>query len=144
MSTTTTATSQGETALPDGAGQTYPVDSAVRPCCKGIGTHGRYCPRRDIPVPEGADDPHVDDWQPAFEDKPVYRLVWSKPFDSSLDLRVVVVQYEDGTIADGDVDPDDAPLVHIASSDYSPTDARALAASILRAADLAEQWAVKR
>lgn len=98
-------------------------------------------PPADIAVPEGADETHVDDWQPAEGDKPVYRLVWSKPFDSSLDIRLVVVQYEDGTIADGEADPDDAPLVYIASDDYFPDDARALAASIIRAADLADQWA---
>ncbi len=73
--------------------------------------------------------------------------MWSKPFepDSGLDIRVVVVQFEDGTIADGEDDPDDAALVYLANSDYHPEDARALAASIIRAADLADQWAgVKR
>lgn len=100
-------------------------------------------PTDDIAVPEGADDTHVDDWQPAFEEKPVYRLVWSKPFkpDTGLDIRVVVTQFEDGSIADGEDDPDDAPVVYIASEDYFPDDARALAASIIRAADLADQWA---
>ncbi|PQP38799.1 hypothetical protein [Mycolicibacterium austroafricanum] len=89
----------------------------------------------------------MDDWQPAYEDKRVYRLVWSKPFepDSGLDIRVVVVQFDDGSIADGDDDPDDAPLVYIGGSDFHPDDARALAASITRAADLADQWAgIKR
>ncbi|MFA5711852.1 hypothetical protein [Mycolicibacterium sp.] len=28
----------------------YPVDSDIRPCCQGLGRHGRYCPvaPRDI------------------------------------------------------------------------------------------------
>lgn len=99
-------------------------------------------PPGNIPLPPGA-DPNVDDWQPAEKGKPVYRLVWSEPFEraSGLDIRIVVVQFDDGTIADGADDPDDHPLVYIGGSDLLPDDARAIAASIIRAADLADEWA---
>lgn len=97
-------------------------------------------PPTDIPVPEGADH-DVDDWQPAENGKRRYRLVWSPPYEPCLDIRVVVVQFDDGTVADGNDDPDDHPLVYIGGTDFLPVDARELAASILRAADLAEHWA---
>lgn len=104
-------------------------------------------PPTDIPLPPGADvDPDsVDDWQPAEDGRRAYRLVWSKPYEPCLDIRVVVVQFDDGSIADGDDHPDDAPLVYIGASDFLTEDARAIAASIIRAADLADEWAgVKR
>ena len=100
-------------------------------------------PTTNIQLPEGA-DPDVDDWQPAEHGKKAYRLIWSPSFEPCLDIRVVVVQFDDGSIADGEDDPDDCPLVYISNSDFHPDDARALAASIVRAADLADQWAGRR
>ena len=50
---------------------------------------------------------------------------------------MVVTQFADGTI--GTAEPD-APLVYIGQDDYTPESARALAAAILAAADLADKW----
>lgn len=96
-----------------------------------------------IALPPGADSnpEFVDDWQPAEDGRRAYRLVWSKPHEPCLDIRVVVVQFDDGVIADGDDNPDDAPLVYIGGSDFVSDDARAIAQSIIRAADLADKWA---
>ena len=100
-------------------------------------------PNNEIQLPDGA-DPDVDDWQPAENGKRPYRLVWSPPYEPCLDIRVVVVQFDDGSIADGEDDSDDCPLVYISNTDFHPDDARNLAASILRAADLADQWAGRK
>ncbi|TQK27894.1 hypothetical protein [Arthrobacter sp. SLBN-53] len=104
-------------------------------------------PTADIPLPPGADsNPDcLDDWQPTEDGRRNYRLIWSPSYEPCLDIRVVVVQFDDGSIADGDDNPDDAPLVYVGGSDFLPEDARAIAQSIIRAADLADEWAgVKR
>ncbi len=92
------------------------------------------------PLPLGADPdyPGNDDWQPAEDGRPPYRCVGSKPFDNYLEIRAVIVQFADGTIG---TDDGDEPVVFIGHTDYHPDDAREIAAAIIRAADLADQWA---
>jgi hypothetical protein len=95
----------------------------------------------DVALPDGADLTHMDDeWESAEDGRLAYRCVWSKSFDDSpdADIRAVVIQFDDGTIA---TDGADAPLVYIHGSDYLPEDARKIAEAIVRAANLADQWA---
>ncbi|WP_217157572.1 hypothetical protein [[Mycobacterium] fortunisiensis] len=90
-----------------------------------------------VPLPTGADPEHSDDWQPATPT--AYRCVWtpSAPV-ADTDVRGVVVQWGDGTIA---TEGADAPLVYIDSSHYQPAEARKIAEAILQVADQVEQWA---
>lgn len=96
----------------------------------------------DVPLPAGADSsPSYDDeWQPAQDGHPAYRCVWSPPLGSSVYIRTVAVQYDDGSIA---TTGEDAPLVYIENTDYTPAAARAVAKALLCAADLADAWAGK-
>ncbi|CAN5304061.1 hypothetical protein BH11ACT6_BH11ACT6_53520 [soil metagenome] len=92
----------------------------------------------EVSLPPGAEDDRTDHWEPAQDGKLAYRLVWSGPFGpTEIGLRVVVVQFADGTIG---IEGDDAPLVHFGQEVFSPAEARLLATEILRAADLAEEW----
>lgn len=93
-------------------------------------------------LPPGADPNLADEWEREQDGKSAYRMFWSKPYDTRLDVRVVAIQLPDGTVVDRDTTPEDAPLVYIASDDYTPDDARKLATAILAAADLADQWAI--
>lgn len=112
--------------LPDGVDQAYPIADSLGP---------------QVALPPDADDTDIDEWQPDEDGKPAYRLVWSRSYNPQrFDIRVVVVQFEDGSIADGKDDPDDAPLVYIGGDEHLPADARAIAAAITRAADLADRW----
>lgn len=95
-------------------------------------------PTPDIPFPPGADPDYTEGWEPAENGKSAYRLVWSKPFDAITRIRAVVVQYADGTVA---TEGDDAPLVYLGSDDFLPDDARAIAQTLVDAADLADKWA---
>jgi hypothetical protein len=88
-----------------------------------------------VTYPAGAEA--VDEWQ---EGPPAYRCIWSRPFNISDDVRCVVIQYADGTIA---AEGDDRPLVYIGGSDYELADARALADAIREAADQADRWVTR-
>ncbi|SIL06772.1 hypothetical protein [Mycobacteroides abscessus] len=95
----------------------------------------------DIGLPTGADPEEVDDWQ-VNDDGSRYRHVWSGPADlpegiSDLDIRCVVTQYEDGSIAH---DGEDGPEVYVGTSSYSPTAAFLVASAIIQAANQAFQW----
>ena len=91
-----------------------------------------------VSPPAGAVPPAEDDWQHPGDGSPAYRYVWSEQFDAATEVRAVVCQYDDGRIG---AEGDDAPLVYVGPDECSPADARALAAAIVRAADLAETWA---
>lgn len=102
-----------------------------------------------VPLPPGADDSQVDDWEINEDGRPS-RLVWSRPlpFDApwadhgdgwgDTDVRIVVTQFPDGRI--GDTENVDGPEVYVGMQSYSVCAARDLAAVLLAAADLAEQW----
>ncbi len=94
-------------------------------------------------LPPGADPNPLDGWEPNIDGKPDYRRVWSAPYEpsSELDIRVAGIQFCDGTIANGEGDPDDAPLVYINGRDLHPDHARAIAQALLETADLADPWA---
>ena len=95
----------------------------------------------DVPLPIGHDPEMMADttWE-ANGDGHYYRCVWSPTFEPCLDIRVVVTQFIDGSIG---TEYDDAPLVYIGCEDFLPEDARAIAASIVAAADLADEWVAK-
>jgi hypothetical protein len=89
-----------------------------------------------IQLPVGA-DPDISDWCDHPESGAAnYRCVWTPSMTG--DVRGVVIQYGDGTIA---TKGDDAPLVYIGGDDYRPDEARAIAAAICRVADRVEAWA---
>ncbi|MEN4420639.1 hypothetical protein [Mycobacteroides chelonae] len=95
----------------------------------------------DVPLPINADPEEADDWQ-VNNDGSHYRHVWSGPADlpegiSDLDIRCVVTQYEDGSIA---AEGADAPEVYVATSSYSPIDAFLVALAIVKATTQALQW----
>ncbi|QQG99531.1 hypothetical protein HBE99_24005 [Mycobacteroides chelonae] len=95
----------------------------------------------DIDLPTGADREEVDDWQ-VNPDGSRYRHVWSSPAElrdgiSELDIRCVVTQYEDGTIA---ADGEDAPEIYVGDSSYAPSDAFFIASAIIQATTQAFQW----
>lgn len=95
----------------------------------------------DVPLPAGHDPAMMADasWEPLASGESYYRLVWSPTFETSLEVRAVVTQFSDGSIG---TEGDDAPLVYIVGcEEFLPGDARAIAASIIRAADLADRWA---
>lgn len=88
-----------------------------------------------VPLPEGANPEDADEWSGLDND--TYRCVWTRTHEN-YDIRGVVVQWSDGTIATED---DDAPLVYIGADDYHPDDARVIAAAIVRVADQVDAWA---
>ncbi|BBZ04879.1 hypothetical protein MCHIJ_43160 [Mycolicibacterium chitae] len=93
----------------------------------------------DIAPPPGADASYTDDWQSPTDGAPGYRCVWSPEFSRGKeDIRCVVTQFEDGTVA---TEGDDGPHVYLNDSGHTVADARRIAKAILAAADLAEQWA---
>lgn len=115
----------------------YPVDSAIRPCCGGIGTHTRHCAA--IPLPKGSTT--GDDWE--NEDGRRYRVIAGR--DRRVEgvdavISTNAVQWDDGNI---DLTKFDGPSVWIdLGSEGIPTaKARLLAREILAAADEADGWA---
>ena len=96
----------------------------------------------DCALPVGADAGYTDSWQPPYKSDPAYRCVWSRAFDDVNDIRTVVVQYADGTIA---TESNNAPMVFLGGNGFHPDEARVMAGALLAAADLADQWSgVKR
>lgn len=92
----------------------------------------------DVALPAGADPNMVDEWQiDNTGEHPTYRCVWSTPFYPEPMLRVVAVQ-----LATGDMflEEGDKPAVYMDHTPMSPADARALAAALTAAADLADSW----
>lgn len=92
----------------------------------------------DAQLPAGVEATDVDPWEPAGVDYPEYRMFWSKSLHAKLWVRVVGVQYADGSVA---ATGSDAPLVYIEHNEFTPRAVRDLAAALLAAADLAEEWA---
>ncbi|ULP47342.1 hypothetical protein [Mycolicibacter virginiensis] len=97
-----------------------------------------------IPLPPGADPKWIDAWE--VVDGVPLRQVWSEPIPVpakfGVDVRVVCTQTGDGRIVTDD--PDEAVAIHWCDTGYSPAIARAVAAAISKAADLAELWAGQR
>ncbi|MED5815730.1 hypothetical protein VST63_25505 [Mycolicibacterium sp. 050232] len=91
------------------------------------------------PLPLGADPDNSEDWQEATPTEPAYRCVWTPAAAGpETDIRGVVVQWGDGTIA---TEGDDAPLVYINASCYQPDEAREIADAIRTVADQVDRWA---
>lgn len=115
----------------------YPVDSATRTCCGGIGTHTRDC-LSELPLPPGADP---DVW--VGDTRDVWRQVGAvavsrDPLKCPM-VTVVAEQRRDGSLGCIDVKLD----VAMGRSDagMAAAQARQLARLLTEAADLAEQWA---
>ncbi len=94
-----------------------------------------------VPLPPGADLEWVDAWQENL-DGVQYRLVWSGPAElregiSDLDIRAVVTQYQDGSIA---TDGEDHPEVYVGDTSYTPADAFLVANAIIKAVFQAVRW----
>ena len=92
----------------------------------------------DLPIGADTSVEYNYNWQPAEPDYPAYRTVWSPYFDEKAGIRAVATQLADGTLC---TDGDDAPHVYIDMDAYTPADARALAAALTAAANLADLWA---
>lgn len=116
----------------------YPVDSATRSCCGGIGTHSRTCPS-EPELPLGAqpdiweDDGHRD----------VYRQIGVVPVSTDPlrcpTVTVLAEQRRDGTLGCIDVVLDVA-MGH-SDAGMNAEQARELARLLTDAADLADRWA---
>ncbi len=97
--------------------------------------------RSDVALPPGTDSNAVDEWQiDRTGEYPTYRCIWSTPLsnDSRYHLKVVGVQLADGSMC---VETGDAPAVYLDHDPMTPEAARAMAAALNAAADLAERWA---
>jgi hypothetical protein len=91
-----------------------------------------------IPLPNHADPQTADEWQvDRTGDSPTYRCVWSTPFSEDHNIRVVGVQWTDGSLC---TEGPDAPSVYMDHEPLPTNEARALAAALNAAADLADQW----
>ncbi|OBG36195.1 hypothetical protein A5671_21700 [Mycolicibacter heraklionensis] len=93
-----------------------------------------------VPLPPGADPRRSDLWEDV--DGVPLRQIWSVPMPLpetiDVDVRVVCTQAGDGHIITGD--PNEPVAIHWEDTGYSPAVARQVAAAILEAADLADQW----
>lgn len=116
----------------------YPVDSATRTCCGGIGTHTRGC-RANVPLPPGAD--FACSWQGA----PVFRTVFGidrTVTDSTARVYTAAIQLADGTLDDGAIE---APGLYVCDGErdglhLNSDQARELASVLLQAADEIDGW----
>lgn len=95
----------------------------------------------EVPLPAGADADWVEDWQDNGDGRR-YRLIWSKPSvlngaPTGLDIRAVVVQYDDGSV---DHAGPDHPAIYVGDTSFAPGDAFRIAREIIKAAALAQRW----
>lgn len=115
----------------------YPVDSATRPCCGGIGRHCRDC-QSDVPLPPGADP---DMWIEGARDvwRQIGAVAVSRDPLKCPTVTVVAEQRRDGSLGGINVTLD----VAMGRSDtgMAAVQARELARLLTEAADIAEQWA---
>lgn len=115
----------------------YPVDSATRTCCGGIGTHTRECHTEPAP-PAGAEP---DMWT-AEGVREVYQQVGYTPVSADLlscpTVTVSAEQRRDGSIGCVDILLD----VAMGRSDaaLSIAQARELSALLIEATQVAEGW----
>jgi hypothetical protein len=125
----------------------FPVDSATRGCCNGIGRHTPHCPdahpnrRVDIRVPAGV--AHVDAWEPG--DHQPYRLIYGATreiADGRVRVLTAAVQWADGGIdVEGRVGVPNVTAVFDSFNDLlNSAQARQLAAALLAAADEIDGW----
>jgi len=111
---------------------TVPVDDGSDTCT--------FC--RSYTPPVGADPALADGWQPRAGEHPGYRCIWSPSVRvAGLDVRGVVVQLADGRVV---TDGDDGPHVFVGDGQYTPAEARALAAAVTATADRIERWAAEQ
>jgi hypothetical protein len=108
----------------------YPVDSATRHCCGGIGSHTAECdinlPDPDVPLPAGAT---TDGWLSVDTDgAPIRSLEWSRHDTDK--VGVGVDGFQDAT---GEVTR--SINLYLRGQDLDADDARALAAKLVEAAD---------
>ncbi|UXA16970.1 hypothetical protein [Mycobacterium sp. SMC-4] len=106
----------------------FPVDSATRACCGGIGQHTRTC--STVPVPPGCN--HVEQWDAA------QRYIAADLFGP---VSVWSYQRHDGTLADVQV------FIRLADVQFAPGQSqpvadhfRRLARTVAEADELAQQW----
>lgn len=120
----------------------YPVDSATRPCCGGIGLHARDC-QTDIPLPPGAHT--YDDWQDS--DPQPYRVIIGADrtvTDHPLRVSPSAVQWRDGTVDDGRIEGPQVYVFDLGEGNPLNIDqARELAAALLAAAAEIDGWATR-
>jgi len=116
----------------------YPVDSATRTCCGGIGRHTRDC-RSDVPPPPGTD------LACPWEGDPAYRTVFGVDrtvTDSTARVYIAAIQRADGSIDGGDIE---APGLYVCDGErdglhLNSDQARELAAALLQAAAELDGW----
>lgn len=112
----------------------YPVDSTTRTCCGGIGRHSREC-HPDVPIPAGTTvssdfEEYGDDCRSvAGANRPIG--------DSSVSVWTAAEQGRDGTVGRGRVGIDDGRTQLLT---IFPAAARALAATLIEAADELDGW----
>lgn len=123
---------------------TRPVDSATRPCCKGIGAHTPDCattnPYPEVSFPAGA--VLVDGWNDLDTAAPFRYFEGSRwvvdrrHHDTDVEVWISGTQHHDGSVSREIV-------VHELHADYALTvkEVRQLAAALTAAADEAEQMA---
>lgn len=127
----------------------HSVDSTTRPCCRGVGAHAPNCvaKRPDVPLPAGAQ--YATDWEAG---KPQAFRVLYGPARTVGDDDNACVSTDAVQFADGSIDRDGwvwSPGMVIAHEDtdtgirLNSTEARALAAVLLEAADQLDGWVQK-
>ncbi|QZT54600.1 hypothetical protein [Mycolicibacterium austroafricanum] len=116
----------------------YPVDSATRTCCGGIGTHTRTCSTEPA-APAGASV--IDDWGSGGEDRRVILGHDRHVIDSDVFVSTACIQHRDGRIDDGTTG-DEGPSVYLdgAPASLNSDQARILAALLLESAALIDGW----
>lgn len=95
-----------------------------------------------VPLPPGADPKWSGDWE-CVDGAPL-RTIWSRAFYTTpdTDIRAICTQRGDGAVIVGD--PHEQLGVHFGDIGLSAAEARQFAAALLKAADLADQWASRQ
>ncbi len=120
----------------------YPVDSATRTCCGGIGRHTRGC--STVAPPPGAD--LVCEWEDNIDGQPSWRSIFGADrliTDTKIRVYPTVVQLADGSIEDSGLS---APHISISNNEcdtlngLNSDQARELAAALLECAAELDGW----
>lgn len=120
----------------------YPVDSATRTCCGGIGTHTRACRLDDIPLPPGTDSP--SGWE--YDTNGTYRMCWGEgiqPADTAVSVAWHANQYANGLVPADDAGVLIDQIVDGCARDclaLSTAGARSLAEALIHAANELDRW----